>query len=556
MDEVPRDTRSIWQRLTTPAEKYKNPDRKRRARMLNSLLILLVPLFALPVIIRPIVFIPVALLIYFLSAFTALVIAYIISRAGQYRIAALLTFGVFTANPVFILLLQGNYHPENISNTIFWIVPTIVLGSLVLSLRSTLLLIFGNMALMLAFVKVVPGLNIWQVAPPLGFAFIISMLIVAVMLLRLQDLRKIEEQSSALGESEERFRSLFEATFEGIAVHEGGFIIDANPAFRRMFGYTEDEVFSKALWEFCAESSRGIVQEKIHAESEDTFEATGLKKDGSTFVMELMNKGQLYRGERVLVTALRDITERKRAEEAREKLIQELDAFAHTVAHDLKNPMNLVLGYYHIIEEDYRNLPEREFEQYLRDMGNGVHKMVNIIDELLLLASARSTEVESQPLDMTLIVLEVQKRLDSMIQQYNLEMKMPLAWPAALGYAPWVEEIWANYISNAIKYGGDPPKVELGSTPLKNGKICFWVRDNGPGIPLDQRDKLFIPFTRLSQARAEGYGLGLSIVQRIVEKLNGEVGVESDIGKGSLFYFTLPAVSSPEYERAVNNSRP
>jgi PAS domain S-box-containing protein len=540
--DAPRDTRNLWQRLTTPAEKYRNPDRKRRARMLNSLLLLLVPLFSLPVIIRPLFVISTELLIYFMVAFTVLVIAYIISRAGQYRIAAMLTFGVFTVNPVIILLLQGNYSPENISNTIFWIVPTIVLGSLVLSLRSTLLLIVGNMALMLAFVKVAPGLNMWQVALPLGFAFVISILIVAVMLLRLQDLRKIEEQSSALGESEERFRSLFEATFEGIAVHEGGFIVDANPAFQKMFGYSEDEVLSRALWEFCDETSREVVQEKIHAESEETFEAIGLKKDGSTFVLELMNKGHQYRGERVLVTALRDITERKQAEEAREKLIQELDAFAHTVAHDLKNPMNLVLGYYHMIAEDYRSLPEKDFEMFLESMGSGVHKMVNIIDELLVLASARSTEVESKPLDMTQIIFESHKRLDSLIHQYNPEMIVPLTWPAAAGHAPWVEEVWTNYISNAIKYGGNPPRVELGATPLEDGMVRFWVKDNGPGVPPEQHDILFIPFTRLSQVRAEGHGLGLSIVQRIVEKLGGEVGLESEMGKGSTFYFTLPAV--------------
>jgi signal transduction histidine kinase len=111
----------------------------------------------------------------------------------------------------------------------------------------------------------------------------------------------------------------------------------------------------------------------------------------------------------------------------------------------------------------------------------------------------------------------------------------------ALGYAPWLEEVWANYISNAIKYGGQPPLVELGADSLPSSQVRFWVRDNGPGLKPEEQERLFTPFTRLDQARARGHGLGLSIVRRIVEKLNGSVGVESQTipGKGCTFWFTL-----------------
>ncbi|MCK4449343.1 MAG: HAMP domain-containing histidine kinase, partial [Anaerolineae bacterium] len=108
------------------------------------------------------------------------------------------------------------------------------------------------------------------------------------------------------------------------------------------------------------------------------------------------------------------------------------------------------------------------------------------------------------------------------------------------GYPLWVEEVWANYLSNAIKYGGQPPRVELGATVQADGYVCFWVRDNGDGIPPEERAHLFTPFTRLDRTRAQGHGLGLSIVRRIVEKLGGQVGVESEMGRGSVFTFTLP----------------
>jgi len=95
-------------------------------------------------------------------------------------------------------------------------------------------------------------------------------------------------------------------------------------------------------------------------------------------------------------------------------------------------------------------------------------------------------------------------------------------------------------MSNAIKYGGQPPRVELGADWQSDGTVRFWVRDNGQGIAPEDQARLFTPFTRLDQVRARGHGLGLSIVRRIVEKLGGQVGVESGIDQGSLFYFTLP----------------
>jgi signal transduction histidine kinase len=106
-----------------------------------------------------------------------------------------------------------------------------------------------------------------------------------------------------------------------------------------------------------------------------------------------------------------------------------------------------------------------------------------------------------------------------------------------------VEEVWANYISNAIKYGGKPPRIELGAGPQPNGTVRFWVRDNGHGLSIEDQRRLFGEFSRLSEGQVEGHGLGLSIVRRIVTKLGGEVGVESQIGQGSMFYFTLPAAN-------------
>jgi PAS domain S-box-containing protein len=239
----------------------------------------------------------------------------------------------------------------------------------------------------------------------------------------------------------------------------------------------------------------------------------------------------------------RDITERKQMEMEREKLIAELDAFAHTVAHDLKNPLSILVGFVNLLEDGFATLTEDELKIALDGIQQSTFKMIDIIDTLLLLASVRGADVETRPLDMGQIVEAARQRLDRMIEKAQGVIVAPAHWPVTIGYSPWVEEIWVNYLSNAIKYGGKPPRIELGASPQPDGMIRFWIRDNGPGIAPEAQKRLFTPFSELAQDNQfsiKGHGLGLSIVRRIAQKLGGEVGVESEVGKGSTFSFTLP----------------
>lgn len=256
------------------------------------------------------------------------------------------------------------------------------------------------------------------------------------------------------------------------------------------------------------------------------------------------------------ITVIQDVTERVAYEhelrqriDQQEALIQELDAFAHTVAHDLKNPLTLILGHMLLLEEQEDRLPPEVRKESIRTVARSARKMQNIIDELLLLANVRKGQVEAVPLDMGKIVQEAMQRLTYLIDEAGARITVPDRWPRALGYAPWIEEVWTNYLSNALRYGGygdAPPRIELGAEPLTNGQVRFWVRDYGPGLSSAEQAQLFREFTRLGQARVQGHGLGLSIVRRIVEKLDGTVGVESEgiPGRGSTFYFTLPAADT------------
>lgn len=253
---------------------------------------------------------------------------------------------------------------------------------------------------------------------------------------------------------------------------------------------------------------------------------------------------------KLLATRIAIALDNANAYEEQAKLVEELDAFAHTVAHDLKNPLNTILGYACLLVDELGQLPLEQARNFSRMIENGGTKMNNIINELLLLASVRKLdEVETKSLDMEQVVREALSRLTLMIEKQQAEIIMPESgtWPVAVGYAGWVEEVWANYISNAIKYGGTPPVVELGATLQDDGMVRCWVCDNGPGLEPEQQSRLFNQFTRLDETRAQGHGLGLSIVQRIVDKLGGQVGVESEISVGSVFSFTLPVQNlSPE----------
>ncbi len=224
---------------------------------------------------------------------------------------------------------------------------------------------------------------------------------------------------------------------------------------------------------------------------------------------------------------------------------QELDAFAHTVAHDLKNPLHHIAGFTCLLEDDYASHLDPRGRECLDAIKEAVDTITGIVEALLLLASVRQDEVTNESLDMGQIVQGALDRLEPAIEAAGAEVTVTDTWPPALGYGPWVEEVWVNYVSNAIKYGGRAdagisPCVTLGAE-AGPGQSRFWVRDNGRGLTEEEQERLFTPFTRLDHVQADGHGLGLSIVRRIVEKLGGDVGVESTVGEGSTFSFSLPA---------------
>lgn len=240
-----------------------------------------------------------------------------------------------------------------------------------------------------------------------------------------------------------------------------------------------------------------------------------------------------------------DISERKNWEWDLQTRNQELDTFSHMVAHDLKSSLSLLIGYGDLLRSGFTTMSEAEISEHLDTIIRSGYKMNSIIHELLRFAGLRNEEVDSKPVASAEIIQSALLRLTAEIKQKNAQIEIPDEFIGALGHGPWLEEVWLNYLSNAIKYGGQPPNIRIGSQ--REGELTrFWVTDNGPGLTPEEQKGLFEPFSRRHTDAAQGHGLGLSIAKRIVNKLGGSVGVSSLPGAGSTFYFTLPAVERAE----------
>jgi len=314
-----------------------------------------------------------------------------------------------------------------------------------------------------------------------------------------------------------------------------GVIEFVNPAFSVTTGYTPEEVigqhirllksghhppeFYTAMWETLRskEMWRGEFYNKRKSGELYWEFATisPIKNEAGHITHYLAVKDDITRLKQT-ESALRQRTSELESRNA------ELDAYAHTVAHDLKNLLNAVMVSAEMLVQYVERMDTGQLQATARAVGEGMSKAVDIVNNLLLLTSAHKMQVQTRVLDMGGVVAEAQHRLANKIEEYRSTIIQPESWPAALGYAPWVEEVWVNYLSNALKYGGDPPYIELGADILPNpplpategrgrlevGMVRFWVRDNGQGLLLKEQERLFTPFERLGQVRIEGHGLG------------------------------------------------
>ncbi len=334
-----------------------------------------------------------------------------------------------------------------------------------------------------------------------------------------------------------------------------GHIIDLNPIAETIIGFHEQDMVGQRatiylpLWtELVQALERGF-----ETQGEQVMVIDGDTRYFEWRVSPIFEQGNVLIG---WVVVFRDTTRQKQSQAAlqlsneqlrteiirREQLINELDAFSHTVAHDLKNPLSIIIGYVDVLLLELSEMGASESQvAHAQKIDQTARKMGHIIDELLLMATIRQEDVSLVPVDTAQLVSQAQRRLTTLITQRQATIILPDEWHVALGYAPWVEEIWENLLSNAIKYGGTPPVITLSST-LENGYVWFWVSDNGRGLSPDVCETIFDEHHQ--QKTRTGHGLGLSIVRRIAEKHGGRVRAKNKPApeSGCMFGFSLPAV--------------
>jgi len=367
--------------------------------------------------------------------------------------------------------------------------------------------------------------------------------------------KKIIEQQKEINRNEYNLRALFNAMTDIVfEIDYNGYYLFIAPTSPKFTTLTANDVVGKRIHDIYSQKKAdrflGFVQNCIDYDTPKTIEYSQ-NIDGRNVWFEATGTPKTKNS---ILYIARDITERKLAQSKIKKRTKqllerniELDAFSHTVAHDLKNPISTMLSFSDFLLQEFDALESDEIIEYLKTIIDSGNKSLQIIHSLLLFANVSKANMPSQKLNMANIVAESTKRLATVISDCNATINIQHTWPSVQGYSPWVEEVWTNYLSNALKYSNEQPIIEMGCDimPISNNNkqmARFWVRDNGGGISKEDQSSVFLQFERLDQVKIVGHGLGLSIVQRIIKKLGGEVGVESEIGAGSLFYFTLPIV--------------
>ena len=372
---------------------------------------------------------------------------------------------------------------------------------------------------------------------------------------------KVEQ---ALRNSEERFRGFVDVTTDGVLLTDHqGIIIECNDAMTRTTGLKRDQILGKYIWDAQSQilpnidsasierirtAMQKILQTGQSPWQEYWLETNIQRADGSASVIEQkLFPVQVAQGF-ALGGVMRDISDRKKAQAEREKLIRdlekhnaELERFTYTISHELKTPVVTIKGFVGSVSHDLQNKNYTRAEKDLLRVSTAADKMHATISDLLELSRIGRLMNETVDVPFADIVEDVLELVRGQIEKHNVTVHTQSNLPIVHGDRQRLTEVLQNLLDNATKYLGyqEEPQIEIGQRGEEGGKPIFYIKDNGMGIAPEYHERIFGLFNKLDP-KSEGTGIGLALVKRIVELHGGRVWVESEVGKGSAFYFTLP----------------
>jgi PAS domain S-box-containing protein len=389
--------------------------------------------------------------------------------------------------------------------------------------------------------------------------------LVAGAVVTFADITERKQAEESLRQSEERFRVLFEQaadcillleiTPEGIPV-----IRDANNATFRLLGYERDELIGQpvSLIEAAPDASELVDERRKHVLSRlgtTIFEARHRCKDGTIRDFECSVTEMQIGSKTLAISVERDITERKQAEEDLKKTLadlersnKELEQFAYVASHDLQEPLRMVSSYTQLLERRYKDKLDADAKEFIAYAVDGATRMQRLIQDLLAYSRVSSKGKPLNPTDCNAVLGQVRINLSVAIEESNARVTHD-ELPIVMADETQLVQVFQNLIGNAIKFcSEEPPRIHV-SAEKNEKEWIFSVRDNGKGIDPQYHERIFVIFQRL-QGKGEypGTGIGLAICKRIIERHGGRIWVESEYGKGSTFYFTIPVRGGENHE--------